>query len=409
MWRIALTLVLTLSTTLALGADTGKGFDLTALQKEHAGKLKLVLERIADKDNNGGEGTIYYDDGIWRTRHNAATDPDVMNKWDAYFSAGAACSALWRYGNAGLDTPLLDKKDLDKFFGWAVRTMDRVIEDQFNEDGRFGKTGVDVGPTPIFFLSQLSKAYVDLASALPKETAARWRNVLEKGVAYYIKNGSLFDVEKKTSWYINGNIELDKLIIAANLVEIFGKEKYGAFYEGQLSHTVRPTPENRWGRYGLRVTQIPTEANGADGRGYFVEMQGDNYGWDGNYSAFQTDIASNWFLASGDPRALTVMNMLLNECLTRLSEDPKREWVMIGKGGSRRDHDIRIMSPAVLVAAANGRTDLQERLPIFFREAWNEYNGATVQGWIAPGHYRGLSFQLAGYLRALDYARQLQK
>jgi hypothetical protein len=133
---------------------------------------------------------------------------------------------------------------------------------------------VDVGPAGLFFLSQLSTAYVDLASDLPKETAARWRNVLEKGVAFYVKNGDLFDVEKKTSWYINGNIELDKLVIASNMVEIFGKEKYGAFYEGQLGHAVRPIPENRWGRYGLRITQIPTQANGADGRGVLCRNAG---------------------------------------------------------------------------------------------------------------------------------------
>jgi hypothetical protein len=138
-------------------------------------------------------------------------------------------------------------------------------------------------------------------------------------------------------------------------------------------------------------------------------MQGENYGWDGNYSSFQTDIASCWFLGSKDPRALTIMNLLVNECISRLSDDPKKEWIMIGKGGARRDHDIRIMSPAVLVAAINGRTDIQEKLPVFFRDAFGEYNGATVQGWIAPGHYRGLSFQLAGYLRALDYARQNSK
>ena len=410
MWKIALTtfLTLTLLSVPALGADVNKGLDLTALQKECAGKLKEFIERIADKNANGGEGAIYYDDGVWRSRHNAANDPDITKKWDPFYSVGGACAALWRYGNAGLDTPILNEKELEKYFNWAVRTMDRVIADHCLEDGKIGRE--DIGPAPISFLTELSTAYVDLAPALPKETATRWRNVLEKSVAYYVNQGSLFNVEKQSSWYINGNYELNKLILAANMVEIFGKEKYGAFYEAQLNFAVRPTPENRWGRYGLRITQVPTETLGADGRGYFVEMQNDNYGWDGNYSSLQTDIASIWFLTSGDPRAMTIMNMLLNECVSRLANNPTREeWMMIGKGGSRRDHDILIMAPAVLVAAANGRTDIQAKLPAFFREGFGWINGVIEQGTIAPGHYRGFSFQLAGYLRALDYARKLPK
>lgn len=379
---LALTLFLAAGPVLLSAADVqaAGATNHSALARQIADGIYECLDCASSKEKSGGK--LYYDGGIWRS-------PNQEKTWDAHTSPGSAAAALW---SSGLFNDNPAKKE--QLFRWAVDTFDRAIKSYRQPNGYIGVTPA---PSCMFFLVELGSAYIDLEPALDQEHKTLWKDVLVKGINAMMERGDLLNLSTGRNWYTNGNIELDEALMLYYAFNATGDAKFKDMFERQFAFTLAPGQE-KWKEFGLQVTRKPAREDGSDGKAYLSEGGGKEAGFDPDYSMFQASIAARLFLATADARVLRLTNLLLNQVLTKVD---RSTWILDATGGTRRNNKQPFTSAALLVATfQGGRKEFQQDLPAFVKLALEKQKGGCVQGWLAPGMYRGFSTSLIPMMRS---------
>ena len=169
---------------------------------------------------------------------------------------------------------------------------------------------------------------------------ARWITGLTRAADYLI-------AKNNPGYYVNGNINLSVAETFRLAAAITGDQRYAQAYEATWSYTLAT---------GLVVERSPTRADGGDGMGFLKE----NGGFDPGYAQLQLDVLASLYSVSHDPRALWVMNLLMNRLLPRIG----RGLTFDARGGSRLDSVSAFMTAALpLLVATGSRPDLAPLVP----------------------------------------------
>ena len=193
-----------------------------------------------------------------------------------------------------------------------------------------------------------------LAPELDPATLALWQEALA-GIANDL------NADRALTWYANGNINASYAAALYFAWRATGNQKYLEEYNAELQFMVAP-PGNLWLGFGLVITQPPTQADGSDGMGFLTE--GSPPGWDPEYSHLQLDWLSALYSASDDPRVLRLLNLILNQELTRVNTST---FILNAMGGTRKNEMMVFTSAALpLLVIDRDRPDLESLLPAAF-------------------------------------------
>ena len=239
-------------------------------------------------------------------------------------------------------------------YGLAVLTFDHAIAAHRQADGSFGppagtETSDDI--QTMMFANELGTALVALTPQLDPDRIQAWTSALTGAADFLIRNGNL-------SWYTNGNIVLGNALTMALAYRLTSNPTYQAAYEQALAFAIAPD-QQLWPGYGLVLTATPNRPDGRDGAGYLTENGGSGPGYDAEATSAQADVATQLFLVNGDPRALRLMNLLMNQVRPRIDTTA---WTLDTSGGTRHPQPGRSVgfnSPVLAVLAwQGGRGDL---------------------------------------------------
>jgi hypothetical protein len=335
-------------------------------------ELRSTLTRAVGSEYNqltgevvagySSSGERHYANGLWENG-----DPSC---W--YCNVGPAVGAAYLAGSQ------------PGMLGVAVASFNRAIAEQHLENGSFA------GPSPPIvsaaFGTMLGLAYVRVEPDLDAATRSRWQATLA-GIADFLIS------DRDTTWYTNGNINASYAAELYFAWRATGAQKYEEAYDAELQFMVAPVG-HLWEGFGLVITQQPTRADGSDGRGFLTE--GSPPGWDPEYSHLQLDFLSALYSASGDPRVLRLLNLILNQELTRV--DPST-FSLNALGGTRKNEQMVFTSAALPLLVVDGkRPDLAPLLPAAFARLSAEYH-ATLN-YSQHNYYRGVALWLAPILLA---------
>jgi hypothetical protein len=267
----------------------------------------------------------------------------------------------------------------------AIDTMNRAIANHRKSDGSFdGASSPAINAASFGVL--LGLAYVRLEPRLDSATRRLWQRTLA-GIADYLA------VDGDAAWYANGNVNLSYTTELYFAWRATGQSRYLTRYNASFQFTVAP-PLPRWLGFGLRVVRQPNMADGRDGRAILAE--GIPPGWDPEYTQLQLDFLTTLYVASHDPRALRLLNLLLNQELTRVSQ---KSFTLNARGGTRKDSTLPFTSAAVAALVLSGdRPDLAGLLPAQFLRLQQAFR-ATL-GYTQHNFYRGVALWLAPVLLA---------
>ena len=228
--------------------------------------------------------------GVWRSADEGC--------WFCQVGPGTAAAVLWRSKRE----PHL--RDL------ALSTFDRAIRANLRTDGGFEGEAVDI--TTMMFGLELATAYLELRPALGTVRAKRWRAAIVGAADYLHGNGNL-------AWYTNGNINLGNTTLFYLAWKVSGQKRFLSDYETSFAFML--APPLRWEGFGLKLDRVPKKSDGADGKGYLAESGGATPGFDAEYTHLQADIAARLYVVSHDPRALRLLNLIVNKLLERVDSD----------------------------------------------------------------------------------------
>lgn len=346
---------------LAVGAPAPARADTSA--PALADLTRQVLESYDARD--ASSDTRYFADGQW-----VNGEPGC---WTCNVGPATAAAAL-----ATIGAPNAEMASL------ARQTFDRAIATKRRTDGSFTDPASDSSPgiDTSFFAADLGVAYLRMQGTLDAATRRRWARALAGAADYLIRHGD-------TVWYANGNINLRYTEVLYLAWKATGEPRFKDAYERSWAFTLAPARKH-WAGYGLVTTKVPARADGADGAGYLAESAGGAPGFDAAYTEVQADVASSLWVASRDPRALRLLNLLVNQLRPRVDATGTLDATQ----GVRRDLMQPLMTPgvAVLVRGA-GRTDLAGLLDVQRGRMAREYQGAMT--FSHPNYYRGMSTWLA--------------
>ena len=266
----------------------------------------------------------------------------------------------------------------------AVASFNRAIAEHRLANGGFEGSSPAI-PTGEFMVL-LGLAYVQLEPVLEPSTLSLWRETLA-GAANYLVS------DKDNTWYANGNINCSYAATFYFAWRATGQQQYLEDYNAELDFLEHP-PGQLWEGFGLVITEEPTLPDGSNGRGFLTE--GSPPGWDPEYSELQLDFLSSLYSASGDPRVLRLLNLILNQELTRINPET---FILNATGGTRKN-DIFAFTSAVLplLVIDRERPDLEPLLPAFMARLTTEYQ-ATFK-YTQHNFYRGVGLWLAPILLA---------
>src|SRR5205085_5024222 len=103
-------------------------------------------------------------------------------------------------------------------------------------------------------------------------------------------------------------------------------------------------------------TAAPARSDGSDGAAYLTESGASGPGYDPEYTMLQADVATRLFWANGDPRALRLMNLFMNQIRPRIDTTA---WTIDTSGGSRHPQADRTVGLGA--AAPPARADRRRR------------------------------------------------
>src|SRR2546423_444180 len=236
----------------------------------------------------------------------------------------------------------------------ATQTFDQAIAAHRQPDGSFGPPAVgETGPDiqTMMFANELGTAVIALTPQLDPGRIQAWSAAVAGGADFLIRN-------KNLSFYTNGNIVLGNALTMALAYRLTANPTYQAAYEQALAFAITPD-QVRWPGRGLVYTAIPARSDGSDGAAYLTESGASGPGYDPEYTMLQADVATRLFWATGDPRALRLMNLFMNQLRPRIDTTA---WTLDTSGGSRHpqaNRTVGFYSPVLAVLAwQGGRDDL---------------------------------------------------
>jgi hypothetical protein len=305
----------------------------------------------------------YYAEGVWQNG-----DPSC---W--YCNVGPAVGAAYLSAAEPSMRPI------------AIVSLNRAIAEYRQANGSFsGNTSPAI--TSAAFSVLLGMSYVELAPQLDEATRTLWQQTLT-GIADFLIS------DRDVTWYANGNVNASYAAALYFAWRASGQAKYLEAYNAELQFLTAP-PGQAWVGFGLTITQPPTLANGSDGRGFLTE--GSPPGWDPEYSHLQLDFLSALYSASHDPRVLRLLNLILNQELTRV--DPST-FILNALGGTRKSEMTVFTSAALpLLVIRGNRPDLAPLLPAAFARLSTEY--ISTLHYTQHNFYRGIALWLAPILLA---------
>ncbi|WP_165400296.1 hypothetical protein [Motilibacter rhizosphaerae] len=276
----------------------------------------------------------------------------------------------------------------------AIAGVDATIRKYRLPNGAFSTSiAASSGDVDTVFLSTtIAQAYLALGPGLDAATALRWRDSVTGAADFLVRNGNLH-------WYTNGNINIGNAAVMAAAYRLSGRAEYAQDTWTALSYAVAPD-QSRWPGAGLILTQAPRRGDGADGRGYFAETGAGGTGYDPEYTTVQADFLSKLYLFSGRPEVLRLVNLLVNQMMSRVDVG---DWHLDTSGGSRhtgRDWRFFTTPALALMAWRGGRPDLQSRAQAQFTRAVHENYTMPIQ-YDGPNGWYGLSSQPALELQLL--------
>jgi hypothetical protein len=350
---------------------------------------------------NSNAKIVYYEAGMWHFK-------DDARNWPGQGGPGTGAAVLWKWREGRKGTLNAEEKSRQEWlYKIAVETFDRALKDHLNPDGSFGDRQK---PDTHFFALELATSFLALRDALDEATRRRWLDALTRMIDFLIGHHDLPNNDqpagapawKANGWYTNGNIELGESELLYLMYKATGAEKYKFLFEQQWSHTMSPNQE-RWKGFGLIYIKQPTLEDGSDGAAYLAEKGAGEPGFDGDYTQFQLTIASRLYVESKDPRALRLINLLINALLPHVDQ---KEWVLDATNGARHSLKLPFSSCGLAVAVWCGnRADLWPLLAGQFQQAVaRNYLGNARQGWGSPAFYRGYGCDLAVWLQAAALA-----
>jgi hypothetical protein len=323
-----------------------------------ATRYRALTREALSRYASGGER--FYAEGLWQNG-----DPSC---W--YCNVGPAVGAAYLSGS----DPALRTS--------AIASLNRAIAEYRQPDGSFAGGSI---PGAVFAI-MLGLSYIQLEPGLDPATRSLWQESLA-GIADHIV------AAHDATWYANGNINSSYAAAFYFAWRATGEQKYLGDYNSEIEFVTAP-PIPRWAGSGLVITQAPTQPDGRDGRGYLTE--GSPSGWDPEYSHLQLDFLSALYSASGDPRVLRLLNLILNQELTRVNTTT---FELDALGGSRKNEMIPFTSAALPLLVIDGeRPDLAPLLPAAFAKLSGEY--AESFRYTEHNFYRGVALWLAPVLLA---------
>jgi hypothetical protein len=330
-----------------------------------ASEYRDLTSEIVSGYSSSGER--HYAEGLWENG-----DPSC---W--YCNLGPAVGAAYLSGTQ------------HAMYGVAVASFNRAIAEHRLPDGSFsGNTSPAI--TAAAFGVELGLAYIRLEPELDAETRSRWQQTLA-GIADFLIQ------DRDVTWYANGNINSSYAAALYFAWRATGAQKYEEAYNAELEFLVAP-PGRLWEGFGLVITQPPTQADGSDGRGFLTE--GSPPGWDPEYSHLQLDFLAALYSASDDPRVLRLLNLILNQELTRVDTST---FLLNAVGGTRKSEQMVFTSAALPLLVIEGkRPDLAPLLPAAFARLSTEYRATLTYS--QHNYYRGVALWLAPILLATSGA-----
>jgi hypothetical protein len=325
----------TLPSAAGVPPAAGAGPVATPSAGDRATLLSLLSDSVASLSTQSGPSDPrYFSGGVWVSGQDDCFRCNV--------GPGVAAAAL--AARAG------DKTALDL----AIQTFDHAIAAHRQPDGSFGppwqmETGPDI--QTMMFANELGTALIVLTPQLDPGRIRTWTSALTGAADFLVRNNNL-------SWYTNGNIVLGNALTMALAYRVTGDATYQADYEKALAFAISPD-QVRWAGFGLAYSVTPTLSDGSDGAGYLTESGGSGPGYDAEYTSLQADVATRLFWVNGDPRALRLMNLFMNQLLPRINTTT---WTLDTSGGTRHPDINRVVgfNSPVLAALAwqGGRADL---------------------------------------------------
>ena len=329
----------------------------TVSEDENAQYLELTREVVRTYATSGER---YYADGVWQNGDDSC--------W--YCNLGPAVGAAY----LSRTEPAMREMAVDSF--------NTAIGEYREPNGSF-----EGGSIPgAAFAIMLGLTYMQLGSELDSATRALWQEALAGIADYMVSNHD-------ATWYANGNINCSYAAAFYFAWRATGEQKYLEDYEHELTFVEAP-PTPMWQGSGLVITEQPTEADGANGSGYLTE--GSPPGWDPEYSHLQLDWLSALYSVSGDPRVLHLLNLILNQELTRVNPST---FMLDAYGGTRKNEMIPFTSAALPLLVIDGyRPDLASLLPAAFGRLSLEYRESFR--YTEHNFYRGVALWLVPVLLA---------
>ena len=213
----------------------------------------------------------------------------------------------------------------------AERIFDRIITEEQQPNGSFGRSPGQADIDTMFFATELGMAAITMKPNLTPERYARYGSAVAGAANFLVANGNL-------SWYTNGNIVVGNALVMALAARLTGVAKYATYYRTAMAFAVAP-PQTKWAGFGFVTTLDGGRADGQDSRGYFTEAASDRVpGFDAEYTMLQVDMLSRIYLVNRDPSVLRMINMTTNILLPRVD---KLTWRMDTSGGTRRPQEGR--------------------------------------------------------------------
>jgi hypothetical protein len=324
-------------------------------------------------------GDVQFFDGQWRSG-----DP---NCWTCSTGPGAAAAAL-----AGVPGSMSSR-----YRHLAEQTFDDAITRYVQPDGSFQSaadksSGAEL--QTIFFGVELGEAYLQLRGSLGRPRRQQWQQALANAAHYLIRQAGAL------TFYVNGNINLQITELLYDAWQATGAPDLRKAYDASWTFLLHPGPQHRG--FGLHITQPYHRPDGSDGRGYLAESAGSNPGFDADYTQFQSDEAARLYVASRDPRALLLLNLLTNQLLTRRTD----AWLLDTSYGSRHPAPHRFIpftTPGIAVLAWLGRRrDLRRYLPGQFQQVRLTMCGGLTYS--SANLYRAVGNEVSVFLVAAEQA-----
>jgi hypothetical protein len=256
----------------------------------------------------------------------------------------------------------------------AERTVDRLVATRQSADGGFedvpGVSSSENEVANLFFGVEFGTIYQLLLPNLSAAEAVRWQRSLAAEADWLVRGKNLV-------WYTNGNINVALVEFMYLVWKATAQPQYLQDYNQAWTFLVSP-PQNLWPGAGLILTKVPHAADGSDGAGYLTETGAGGRGFDAEYTSLQLDVTSRLYLLSGDPRALRLTNLLLNQLMPRINS----QFLLDTSGGTRHPEvgrQVDFMTSAFTVLSLfGGRSDLASKAAAELNAETADY---TTQPW----------------------------